>query len=100
MRPEEKEWRLIGGMLLLAVVLFVVDINTPHGFASHVVYAVVVLIATASRYAWMPSVVAWSGTVLTVVGMIMRSPAMPGLQPWMPFGNRAFTITMLWILVW
>jgi len=100
MSPEEKEWRLIGVMLLLTVVLFVVDIFTSHGFANHVLYTAVVLIATASHRAWMPSVVAWIGTVLTVIGMIMRSPAMPGLQPWMPFGNRAFTITMLWILVW
>ena len=100
MSPEEKEWRLIGVMLLLTVVLFVVNIITPHGFANHVLYTAVVLIATASHHAWMPSVVAWIGTILTVVGMIMRNPAMPGLQPWMPFGNRAFTITMLWILVW
>ena len=94
-----KEWRLVGVMLLLVVVLFVVDIVTPLGFTNHVLYAAVVLVATVSHHVWMPSVVAGIGTVLTVVGMIL-SPVMPGFPVWMVFGNRTFTIIMLWILVW
>jgi PAS domain S-box-containing protein len=99
MNLAETEWRLGGVMLLLMVVLFVVDTITPHGFTDHVLYATVVLIATASHHVWMPSVVAGIGSVLIMVGMIM-SPASPGLPPWMPFGNRIFTVTVLWILVW
>jgi PAS domain S-box-containing protein len=99
MRLVEKEWRLHGVMLLLLTVLFVVDIATHHGFANHMLYVIVVLTATTSRYAWMPSAVAGIGTVLTVIGMIVR-PGTPGLPLWMPLWNRGFTITMLWILVW
>lgn len=99
MNLAETEWRLGGVMLLLMVVLFVVDTITPHGFTDHVLYATVVLIATASHHVWMPSVVAGIGSVLIMVGMIL-SPASPGLPPWMPFGNRIFTVTVLWILVW
>lgn len=99
MNLVEKEWRLVGVMLLLMVILFVVDIVTPHGFTNHVLYAAVVLVAAASNHIWMPSVVAGIGTVLTVVGMGV-SPVMPGFPAWMVFGNRTFTITILWILVW
>jgi PAS domain S-box-containing protein len=99
MNLVEREWRQGSVMLLILAVLFIVDLVTPHGFTNHVLYATVVLIATASNYAWMPSMVAGIGTVLTVVGMVM-SPVTPGLPTWMPLGNRVFTITVLWILVW
>ncbi|MBH0179759.1 MAG: PAS domain S-box protein [Nitrospira sp.] len=95
----DKEWRLHGVMLLLLTLLFVVDIETHHGFANHVLYVIVVLTATLSRHVWMPAAVAGIGTVLTVIGMIVR-PGTPGLPLWMPLWNRAFTITMLWIMVW
>ncbi len=99
MKLLDKEWRLHGVMLLLLTLLFVVDIETHHGFANHVLYVIVVMTATVSRHVWMPSVVAGIGTVLTVIGMIVR-PGTPGLPLWMPLWNRAFTITTLWILVW
>ena len=94
-----KEWRLVGVMLLVLAVLFVVDIVTPRGFTNHVLYATVVLIAAASHHVWMPSVIAGVGSVLTVVGMILK-PTTPGLPAWTTWGNRAFTITVLWVLVW
>lgn len=94
-----KEWRLVGVMLLVLAVLFVVDIVTPRGFTNHVLYATVVLIAAASHHVWMPSVIAGVGSVLTVVGMILK-PNTPGLPAWTTWGNRAFTITVLWVLVW
>ena len=99
MKLVEKEWRLHVVMVLLLTFLFVVDIETHHGFANHVLYVIVVLTATTSRHAWMPSAVAGIGTVLTVIGMMVR-PGTLGLPLWMPLWNRAFTITMLWILVW
>src|SRR5512147_2585885 len=99
MNLVEKEWRLYGVMTLLLTLLFVVDITTHHGFADHVLYVIVVLTATTSRHVWAPSVVAGIGTVLTVIGMIVR-PGTLGLPLWMPLWNRAFTISMLWILVW
>lgn len=99
MKLVEKEWRLHGVILLLLTLLFVVDIATHHGFAIHVLYGIVVLTATTSRHVWIPSAVAGIGTVLTVIGMIAR-PGPLGLPLWMLLLNRAFTITMLWILVW
>jgi PAS domain S-box-containing protein len=99
MRFAEKERQLGGVMLLILTALLAVDIVTPHGFTNHVLYAAVVLMATASSYVWMPSVVAGIGTVLTIVGMF-ASPETPGLPMWMPLGNRVFTIAVLWVLVW
>lgn len=99
MNLGEKEWRLIGAMLLILAVLFVVDLVTPHGFTKHVLYATVVLLATASSRAWMPSAVAGIGTVLTLAGIFL-GPDLPGFPTWMVIGNRAFTIATLWILVW
>jgi len=99
MNFREKEWRLTSAMLLILAVLFVVDFVTPNGFTTYVLYATVVLLATASSHAWMPSVVAGIGTVLTLIGIFL-GPALPGFPTWMLIGNRTFTIAMLWILVW
>jgi PAS domain S-box-containing protein len=99
MHVAKKEWQLGGVMLLMLTLLLGIDIVTAHGFTNHVLYAAVVLMATASSYVWMPSVVAGIGTLFTIVGMFV-GPETPGLPVWMPLGNRAFTITVLWILVW
>ncbi|NGZ03625.1 MAG: hypothetical protein CV090_11315 [Nitrospira sp. WS238] len=99
MNIERNEWWLGGVLLLLLMLLFAVDSVTAHGFTNHMLYIVVVLIATASTRVWMPSIIAGVGSILTVVGMVM-SPATPGLPLWMPWGNRVFTIGTLWILVW
>ncbi|HSC56548.1 MAG TPA: hypothetical protein VLC51_05065, partial [Nitrospira sp.] len=67
----EKEWWLGGLMLLLLTTLFVIDIETPQGFANHFLYATVVLVATASRFQFMPVVAAGFGTLLTIIGMFL-----------------------------
>ena len=51
MKPAEKEWLVRGTMVLLTAALFVLDIYTPLSFANHILYATVVLVATASRVA-------------------------------------------------
>jgi PAS domain S-box-containing protein len=79
--------------------LFILDIVTPLSFANHILYATVVLLATVSRLPWMPAVMAGIGTVLTAVGGLL-SPTFPDLPIWIPIGNRAFTIFILWVLVW
>jgi PAS domain S-box-containing protein len=99
MKPSAKEWRLGGVMLLLSAGLFVLDILTPLGFAIHFLYATVVLVATTSRFPFMPSVAAGFGTLFTVTSLFL-SPALPGLPVWFPLGNRTFTVSVLWILVW
>ncbi|MFO0701720.1 MAG: PAS domain S-box protein [Nitrospira sp.] len=99
MNLATKEWQLGSVMLLLLVVLFMIDVVTPHGFTNHVLYVMVVLVATVSSHVWMPQAVAGVATALTVVGLAI-SPETPGLPTWMPFANRTFTIVLLWILVW
>ncbi|HLZ32402.1 MAG TPA: PAS domain S-box protein [Nitrospira sp.] len=99
LKLPEKERALSGLILLLMGGMFLLDIFTPLGFANHVLYATVVLIATASRFWWMPSATAGIGTVLTAIGGFL-SPSLPDTPLWIPVGNRVFTVIILWVLVW
>lgn len=90
---------LFGAILLLLAGLFVFDEYTPMNFADHALYGTVVLLAMLSRFAWMPSLAAAAGTILTVIGG-MGTPWFPDLPRWIPIGNRIITIAILWILVW
>jgi hypothetical protein len=99
MTPVEREWWLGSVMLLLGVILFVIDILTPLAFAIHFLYATVVLVATTSRFQFMPFVAAGVGTFLTMGGTFF-SPRLPHVPSWLPLGNRIFTIFVLWVLVW
>ncbi|MBX3327981.1 MAG: PAS domain S-box protein [Nitrospira sp.] len=86
-------------MTLLLVGLFASDIYSPMAFADHEFYVVVVLVATASRFSWMPSIAAGAGTLLTMIGGI-GTPWFTNLPPWIQMGNRSITIVILWVLVW
>jgi len=89
----------VGVMLSLLAGLFVFDIYTPLGFATHFLYATIILLSTGSRIGWMPWAAAGIGTCLTVAGAFLCAP-WPGLPLWIPIGNRTFTITILWVLAW
>lgn len=99
MTHTEREWLRGGIMLSLLAALFVLDIYTPLSFANHILYAAVILVATASRFPWVLWVTAGVSTALTVIGGFF-SPSWPGLPLWIPVGNRAFTIVIIWVLVW
>lgn len=99
MSQAEREWLLGGVMLSLMAGVFALDVATPLGFADHFLYAMVVLISTASRLALMPSVVAGAATMLTGVGAFISTP-LAGLPAWIPIGNRTLSVTVLWVLVW
>ncbi len=99
MNAQFKEAMLVGIMVLLLAALFIIDVDTPLGFANHILYATVILLATVSHRRILPAIAAGFGTGLTVVGHFL-SPPLPGLPGWMPIGNRAFTIFILWVLVW
>lgn len=86
-------------MAILLVGLFAFDMNSPMAFADHEFYVVVVLVATVSRFSWMPSVAAGAGTLLTIIGGI-GTPWFANLPPWVQMGNRFITIVILWVLVW
>jgi hypothetical protein len=63
-----RESILIGFTILLLVGLFIFDLYTPPSFAGHALYVIVILIATASRFSWMPPFAAAGSTLLTMVG--------------------------------
>src|SRR5512147_3064613 len=99
MKPAEKEWLIGGTMVLLTAVLFVLDIHTPLSFANHFLYATVIQVSTASRVSFMPWLAAGVTSALTVIGGFV-SPNFPDLPMWIPIGNRAFTIMIVWVLAW
>ena len=99
MNVQLRESVLIVFMALLLVGLFSFDIYSPTAFADHEFYAVVVLVATASRFSWMPAIAAGAGTILTMVGGL-GTPWFSNLPPWIQMGNRSITIVILWVLVW
>ncbi len=94
-----RETLLIASTILLFIGLFSFDIYTPTAFADHALYVIVVLIATASRFSWLPSLAAGTGTILTVVGGL-GDPWFVDLPRWVQMGNRAITTVALWVLVW
>jgi PAS domain S-box-containing protein len=75
------------------------DIGTPLSFANHILYAGVVLIATTSRFTWMPAATAAGCTVLTALGGTL-SPRFPEVPDWIAVGNRLFSVAIDWVLVW
>lgn len=99
LNPQFRESVLIGFMALLLAGLFSFDIYSPNAFADHEFYVIVVLVATASRFSWMPTVAAGTGTILTVIGGL-GTPWFADLPPWIQMGNRSITIIILWVLVW
>jgi PAS domain S-box-containing protein len=99
MNNRYRESTLFGVIVLLLTGLFVLDISTPLSFTNHILYATVILVATASQFRWMPSVTAAVSTALTILGGFI-SPPFPDLPAWIPIGNRVFTIMVLWVLAW
>lgn len=99
MNIQFRESVLVSVMILLLAGLFVFDIYTPMTFADHALYMLVILLAMASRFSWMPMAAAGSGTILTVIGGL-GTPWFPDLPRWILVGNRSITIAILWILTW
>lgn len=94
-----RESILIGFTTLLLIGVFIFDIYTPTAFADHALYVLVVLIATASRFSWLPSLAAGAGTLLTMAGGL-GDPWFADLPLWIQTGSRSITIVILWVLVW
>lgn len=94
-----REFILIASAILLLIGLFIFDLYTPPALASHALYVVVILIATASRFSWMPPLAAAGSTLLTMVGGL-GTPWFADLPRWIQVGNRSITIMILWVLVW
>ncbi len=99
MNAQLREYILLSLMALLLAGLFSFDMYSPTAFADHEFYVIVVLVATASRFSWMPAIAAGAGTILTLVGGL-GTPWFAYLPSWIQIGNRSITIVILWVLVW
>ena len=99
MNPLIRESLLFGANITLAGALFLLDTETPRGFSNHILYVIIIVVSTASRFPWMPSLTAGIGTACTILGFFY-SPNPNNIPEWMSIGNRCFTILNLWTLVW
>ncbi|MDF0651625.1 MAG: hypothetical protein CV081_02625 [Nitrospira sp. LK265] len=99
MQNQFRESLLFGFTTLMLIAVFIFDIYTPTAFADHALFAIVVVIATASRFSWLPFVAAGAGTFLTVAGGL-GTPWFAELPRWIQMGNRSITIVALWVLAW
>lgn len=96
MGTSGKQWVISGAVCALVITLFIFDLHTPLGNASHVLYSGAVLLALASSVPSFPSTVAAVCSLLTVVGAYL-SPGMPGLPLSIPISNRVFGIIVIWV---
>lgn len=87
------------GVAALTVGLFIVDLHTPLGIASQVLYIGPVLLALFSPQRWFPVIVASLVTILTAFGALL-SPRPFDITSWVPFANRAFSLVVIWTPVW
>jgi signal transduction histidine kinase len=87
------------GVVALTVGLFIVDLHTPLGIASQVLYIGPVLLALFSPHRWFPVIVASLVTILTAFGAVL-SPRPYDIPSWVPFANRAFSMVVIWTPVW
>ena len=77
---SSKHSRNVGmiGPFALLLLVFVLDLNTPLGFAVCVGYAPAVLLATLTRNHRVVLMVAAIGMLLTLMGVMLSPPALPG----------------------
>lgn len=92
-RPQKNRGQILALALLVATVVFVVDLFLPMGIAEAVPYVAVVLIALRSPDKNDPLRLAGLCTVLAVVGHYL-SP--PGAEPWIGITNRSIALFAIW----
>ncbi|MEE8371570.1 MAG: PAS domain S-box protein [Sphingomonadales bacterium] len=86
--------RLLAISLVLAVVIFAMDVTTPLGVAGGVPYVALVLAGLWARSPYYTYVMAVIGTLLTIVGFFI-SPE--GGTLWVVLTNRALAIFAIWV---
>ena len=92
-RPQKNRGQILGLALLVATVVFVVDLFLPLGVAEAVPYVAVVLIALRSPDKNDPLRLAALCTGLTIVGYSL-SPL--GAEPWIGITNRSIALFAIW----
>lgn len=92
-RSPKNRGQILALALLMATVVFVVDLFLPLGIAEAVPYVAVVLVALRSPEKNDPLRLAALCTVLTIVGYSL-SPA--GTEPWIGVTNRSIALLAIW----
>lgn len=92
-RPQKNRGQVLALALLVATLVFVVDLFLPMGVAEAVPYVAVVLIALRSPDKNDSLRLAGLCTVLAVVGHYL-SP--PGAEPWIGMTNRSIALFAIW----
>jgi GAF domain-containing protein len=92
-RPQKNRGQILTLALMLASVVFVVDLFLPLGVAEAVPYVAVVLIALRSPDKNDPLRLAGLCTLLTIMGYSL-SPA--GTEPWIGITNRSIALFAIW----
>jgi len=93
-KEEKTNILLLAGSVLLALIIFVTDLNLPLGVAGGVPYIAVILFGL-----WLPNkryilICAIACSALTIIGFYF-SPA--GGELWMVLLNRSFSLFAIWI---
>ena len=87
-------------VLALTVMVFVLDLMTPLGFAIWILYILPILLTRWSSFRFLTASVAGACTALIIFGYF-NSP--PGIDPEIALLNRLLGILMLWttaLLLW
>ncbi len=98
-RIIQEDWLIFGSVGVLIAGLFVLDLYTPLGVASHVLYVIPVIVAFASPNLTLPIVITVVCSCLIFVGAIL-SPRTYDLPLWIPWSNRIVGTLVLWVPVW
>lgn len=78
LRPRFTRTAGLAGSVALLALVFVLDLNTPLGFAVSLGYAPAVLLATLTRRRIVVALVAAAAMLLTLAGVLLSPPALPG----------------------
>jgi signal transduction histidine kinase len=98
-QTTERDWLIVGTATSLIAGLFVLDVYTPLGVASHVLYLIPVIVAFASPTLKLPLIITTLCSILVLVGAVL-SPKTYDMPLWIPLSNRIFGMFVLWVPVW
>jgi hypothetical protein len=91
---QKVDFRLLaGGIVVLACIIFTIDLLLPLGVAVGVLYTILVLLSMWSPYRRLIFLVAAIVSVLTVLAFFLD----PGEANWMALSNRVLSLFTIWV---
>nr|MBI3612346.1 hypothetical protein [Nitrospirota bacterium] len=93
-RPKVDFRLLAGGTVVLACIIFTIDLLLPLGVAVGVLYTILVLLSMWSPHRRFILVVAAGVSVLTVLDFFLS----PGNAHWMALSNRLLSLFTIWVV--